>query len=515
MDHINIIRENDGRVRFESVVIPKDIELLAELEAMVDNPNRTVIDMQNRMALFFNVNNRRSYNYIYPYSYASSYVDGVSYPQSMTLDEYHNMIAKIEVDLKERNYSSDVYTEKLSGAIRDKKSRYMTAARRYVNAYSYYNQITSFLSDASVKMYSTETIGWSSFSFDISDDVKINVRSNFGYGWSSYFFVNLTYKGIEIHPYSYWIKYYNADKESLMRYTRNYETDSKSWESAFKFVEDVTNKAKNNEGAFVKEFILNEVDELMRGLRTIMKMPMDYLTKCYEQRFHKPETNIIGIWHGSDDFGEWLEYLNGIDEYEAFQDYLEFLEEEEEEYPDDLLIPTLSDESIASLKTVAAGAFQEIERSFADMSTDQKLSSLDELMDLNRKRLLFDYIKQDDEFGFNFIFDGRENASFAESGKRALTYTNLKRIYDMDEFNSKDPELKKSLEFYDSVIHNESWCEKQMQRIDQWMNCDTGSSQAVYAKCLNRSFQDLRERIVQEPEIKKTKVRTVDYSVDR
>lgn len=215
------------------------------------------------------------------------------------------------------------------------------------------------------------------------------------------------------------------------------------------------------------------------------------------------------------DFGEWLEYLNGIDEYEAFQDYLEFLEVEEEEYPDDLLIPTLSDESIASLKTVAAGAFQEIERYFADMSTDQKLSSLDELMDLNRKRLLFDYIKQDDEFGFNFIFDGRENASFAESGKRALTYTNLKRIYDMDEFNSKDPELKKSLEFYDSVIHNVSWCEKQMQRIDQWMNCDAGSSQAVYAKCLNRSFQDLRERIVQEPEIKKTKVRTVDYSVDR
>ena len=36
----------------------------------------------------------------------------------------------------------------------------------------------------------------------------------------------------------------------------------------------------------------------------------------------------------------------------------EVLEEEEEVYPDDLLIPTLSDESIASLKTVAAGAFQ-------------------------------------------------------------------------------------------------------------------------------------------------------------
>lgn len=50
VDHINIIRENNGRVSFESVVIPKDVELLAELEAMVDNPNRTVIDMQNRMA---------------------------------------------------------------------------------------------------------------------------------------------------------------------------------------------------------------------------------------------------------------------------------------------------------------------------------------------------------------------------------------------------------------------------------------------------------------------------------
>ena len=52
-------------------------------------------------------------------------------------------------------------------------------------------------------------------------------------------------------------------------------------------------------------------------------------------------------------------------------------------------------------------------------------------------------------------------------------------------------------------------------RTDQWMNCDAGSSQAVYAKCLNRSFQDLRERIVQETEITKTKVRKVDYSMDR
>ena len=75
VDHINIIRENNGRVSFESIVIPKDVELLTELEAMVDNPNRTVIDMQNRMALSFNVNNRRVYNYIHPYSYASSYVD--------------------------------------------------------------------------------------------------------------------------------------------------------------------------------------------------------------------------------------------------------------------------------------------------------------------------------------------------------------------------------------------------------------------------------------------------------
>lgn len=302
-DHIDVIKENDGRVCFESIIIPKDVELLSELKAMVENPNRTVLDMQNRMSLHFNRNNRMGYSYIHPYSYSSSYVGGAIYPVEMTSAEYNEKIAKIKDELNEKKYALDVYEKMLCDSITDIKINYLAKASRYVDAYSYYNQVAAFRNDPSVKMYSTETIGWSSFTFDISEDVKINVKSNFGFGWSSYFFVNLTYKGIDILPYSYWVKYYCADKESVMRYTRNYATSRSSWEIAFRFVEDVANKAKNDESGFLSEFVLNEVGELMRGLRIIMNTPMAYLTQCYAERSHRPEANIVGIYHGSDDFG--------------------------------------------------------------------------------------------------------------------------------------------------------------------------------------------------------------------
>lgn len=389
VDHINIIRENNGRVSFESVVIPKDVELLAELEAMVDNPNRTVIDMQNRLALSFNVNNRGAYNYIHPYSYASSYVDGISYPKMMTWDEYGAMLAEIEVKLKEKDYSSEEYSEKLLGAIRVIKSNYLSTAYRYINAFSYYKQVASFLSDASVKMYSIETIGWSSFSFGISEDVRINVSSNFGYGWSSYFFIKLTYKGIEIHPYSYWVKYYKADKESLMRYTRNYLTERNSWESAFRFVEDVTNKSKEDENAFVKEFILNEVDEMMRGLRNIMMMPMDYLTKCYETRFHRPESNIIGIWHSSDDFGEGYNVYKSelamavmAEKITGSIDFLSNLKEFA------VILPQLND-SIEEIKSMSVNIVPKLQQSILDIQKEIHTKT----SHLNAKEVEYDTIE--------------------------------------------------------------------------------------------------------------------------
>ena len=388
VDHINIIRENNGRVSFESIVIPKDVELLTELEAMVDNPNRTVIDMQNRMALSFNVNNRRVYNYIHPYSYASSYVDGVFYPKVMTLDEYSAIVGEIEVKIKEKYNPSSENSTELLRTVREIKSNYLTTAHRYINAFSYNRQVTSFLSDASVKMYSTETIGWSNFSFDISEDIKINVSSNFGYGWSSYFFINLTYKGIEIHPYSYWVKYYNADKESLMRYTRNYLTERSSWESAFRFVEEVTNKAKDNEYAFVKEFILNEVEEMMRGLRSIMKMPMDYLTRCYETRFHKPESNIIGIWHSSDDFGVGYNVYKSelamavmAEKIVGSIDFLSNLKEFA------VILPQLND-SIEEIKSMSLNIVPKLQQSISDIQNEVQMRTLH----LNTKETEYDTI---------------------------------------------------------------------------------------------------------------------------
>ena len=55
-------------------------------------------------------------------------------------------------------------------------------------------------------MWSTDTRGWSDFSYKVTDDVTITLGTNFGFGSAAYFKLNLRYKGINILPngFIYW-----------------------------------------------------------------------------------------------------------------------------------------------------------------------------------------------------------------------------------------------------------------------------------------------------------------------
>ncbi len=118
-------------------------------------------------------------------------------------------------------------------------------------------------------MYSSENIGWTTFIYPISDNVKFEVRTNFGYGRSAYFRVNLLYKGIQIIPYSDVVKYYFANMQDLCQFTRQYRPRREKLADFSKFCSRNYKPCTCKSEQFVKTWIKNELEEMMKGLRRL------------------------------------------------------------------------------------------------------------------------------------------------------------------------------------------------------------------------------------------------------
>lgn len=256
VDYIGIVTEStDKTVSYKQIQIENDyVELTRKLNDMIYNANVSVLDMQ----VYFEREFKKGYgllyyNYCYPYSYDSSYIDGAKYPQLYNYSEYQEMLKKTSSQTLKQKFASQ--------------------CNRYIQAYIYNRKLVTLKQNNANKMFSTENIGWTYYSYTINQDIKIELRSNFGYGTSSYFFVNLSYKGIDILPYSYMVRYFKANMADFIRYTRNYEVERSSWKFALSFVAETSNFAICQPENFVSKWIINEVDDMMSGLNRLAENP--------------------------------------------------------------------------------------------------------------------------------------------------------------------------------------------------------------------------------------------------
>ena len=69
------------------------------------------------------------------------------------------------------------------------KESFYKKAKKYIYASNYQEKTEAIKKDPNIKMYSTDSIGWSEFKYSINEDITIQIKTNFGYGKSSYFFV--------------------------------------------------------------------------------------------------------------------------------------------------------------------------------------------------------------------------------------------------------------------------------------------------------------------------------------
>lgn len=293
-DYIGVVKENDGVYSYERIDIQKSDELLNKLKAMANNPNRTVLDLQECFEMHFKHSKKQAYDCCLPYSYSSSYIGCVCYPQMLRFDEYKAGKRQIEEQIRRRYAESGPFINQamMPTEIAQEEKRYeeqlkstfLTQAIRYVEAVDFTATSSKLKEQPTIRMMSHEKIGWKEILYKISKDLDIKVMTNFGYGSSSYFFVNVCYKGIDLLPYSQLVRYYYAQMADIIAYTRSYNTERESWLVALDFVADIGNRTQQGDSSFAHNWLEHEITEMLEGLNKIRQNPKRVLEDVKDRK---------------------------------------------------------------------------------------------------------------------------------------------------------------------------------------------------------------------------------------
>ena len=274
---LTLVENSDTTLSARKIYIPSSNVPIAELEAMVDNPNRTVYDMSSYFYTTFSPK-FKAFAFCYPSEYNDSFIDSRSVPEEISYTDYRKSIKKIETDFNKKHRFSKKskealqlkLNEEIKDANRSDKEKYLKKASTYIKCLRLSETVSKIRQRDEIKLYSREIVGFSTYTHTINDDITVELRTNFGYGSAAYFNLSVKYKDIVILPYSYLVHYYYANMKSLMACTRAYRPLRDSWESSIDFIVDFVNKSITDPKKFVGEYVICEIEEMMKGLRAIM-----------------------------------------------------------------------------------------------------------------------------------------------------------------------------------------------------------------------------------------------------
>lgn len=278
--YVLILREDENNhLSVEQLKIDGLDVLVTEIEAMIENPEKTLWDIYSKV--YKRLDKKLEYNLCYPFEYTSSFVDLATCPEELSLSEYNLIIEKDIKSIKADSYYrslADLKKEeylKKKLALKDlpRKKKYVKQVVRYLKCQQLSKTLDEAKNKTTTKMYSSDSIGWTTFNYNISKDINVIVKTNFVYGASAYFYIAVKYKDIVLIPYSDLVHYYYANMKNFISYTRSYACKRDSWFFALNFVADFVNKSNQDPIEFIRQYICAELNEMMKGLREIIKHP--------------------------------------------------------------------------------------------------------------------------------------------------------------------------------------------------------------------------------------------------
>ncbi|MBR4327025.1 MAG: hypothetical protein IKP73_16030 [Bacteroidales bacterium] len=304
-DYIGVVLENkNGLLEFSRVPIDRNPFEKSILD-MVEDKRYSIGAMQFRFKEEFS--DKIDFDYIYPKEYNEAYIEKTQYPKFYEYKEIDLYMNKPIIELEKK------CGEGLLQLINDKlgenfkylvfvfdylyKNFQKENCLRYIYASDYTKTLSEIKEKDNIKMYSTDTLGFSTFKYVISQDITIFVKSNFGYGSSAYFVCNLKYKNVDILPYTAVINYYYVNWTDFLKCTRDYAPRRDNWTQLFEYVVRISNLIKTDLQGFKKE-ILGEIEIMVNGIEHIFSAPKEFfmdVLNLKEEDFEKSRNDVYRL----------------------------------------------------------------------------------------------------------------------------------------------------------------------------------------------------------------------------
>lgn len=245
----------------------KHEDLFETLHSMVENPTLSELDMQD-----FIISEKLDrilfghYDYCVKLSGHSSCSNPAVNPYAPTSQsDFEAAIGHLFTEqLHNRRETGELinpetFMEAIEALNRNRKQKFYDTLVIKDEAYSFYRLVKELQCNPNVVLIAGRELGWTNHSIQLNRDMTCTIKTNYGYCSVSYFYNILSYKGVDILPYSTWIKYFYAGKFGNITYTRSYPTDYESWEKCLNFIRDCLRNFNENPDHFIQHWFIDEI----------------------------------------------------------------------------------------------------------------------------------------------------------------------------------------------------------------------------------------------------------------
>ena len=111
---------------------------------------------------------------------------------------------------------------KFTNSLKEIKSELCKYIVLWIQCYRFLEARKQLLNSRNVIAFSHRYKGWSKPRFKVNNNLSVEFKTNFGYGLSSYFYLLLIFKGVQIFPFMDWINYQFAQVSEMENYSKRY-----------------------------------------------------------------------------------------------------------------------------------------------------------------------------------------------------------------------------------------------------------------------------------------------------
>lgn len=309
--HMCVLKRNNNRlyVDYKKLVFEFSAEL-EKLEQLYRNPNRTSYELENYIANSPLKLLLADFNFC---SQLSRPFQGLYHYRVKSYSEYKELLDRFNAKKKLDNDGLNIEVE-IKKFQQSNKDIIMDKIRERVLAYLLNKEYIQLNKNEDVLAYSHRKTGWSFPNFELGKDFNVRFKTNYGYGKSSYFFTNITYKEIDILPYSDWITYRFAKKSEIIGYTRRHQLKNEAWRATMEFTSELYNDSIEHPKDFVEKWIINECVEMVEGLESLLNRDKNH--EVIHSFFHPGMKSILNgidlLYFKGEKISGALDFLNKI-----------------------------------------------------------------------------------------------------------------------------------------------------------------------------------------------------------